>query len=89
MDEVTKVLEKFVVVDVDELLPLELGVGDFRATREEVESPDIGVDAGVLGVVTEDTNTARLAELAVLVVEVLSGGNTMDLGPVLVSSELR
>jgi hypothetical protein len=89
VDEVANVLEKLVVVGINKLFPLELGISGLGATGEEVESPDIGVNTGILGIVTENTDSTGLAELAVLVVEVLSGRNLVDLGPVLFRTNLR
>lgn len=70
-------------------LPLKFGIAGLRASREQVVSPDIGVDAGIPSVVSEDTNTVRLAELAALIVEVLGGGHVLDLGPVFPGADLR
>ncbi|KAI6775512.1 hypothetical protein HG530_002270 [Fusarium avenaceum] len=67
--QVTEVLEKVVVIAVNEFLPLELRVGSFGTSREKVVSPDIGIYASFLGSVTKHANTTGLAELSTLVVE--------------------
>lgn len=87
--KVAKVLEEVVVVGVNELLPLELGVTRLGTSGEEVVSPDIRVDASIPGVVTENTDALGLAELAALVVEVLGRGQVVNLGPVLLCTQLR
>lgn len=70
-------------------LPFELGVAGLWPPRQEVVSPDIGVDAGIASVVAKHTDTLGLAELASLVVEVLGCGQVLDLCPVLPRAELR
>jgi hypothetical protein len=68
--QVTEVLEKVIVIAVNEFLPLELRVGRFGTSREKVVSPDIGINASFLGSVTKHANATGLAELSTLVVEV-------------------
>jgi hypothetical protein len=70
------------------LLPLEFRVACLWPPRQEVVPPDIGIDAGITSIVTEDANTLRFAELAALVVEVLGCGQVLDLCPVLPCAEL-
>lgn len=69
--QVTKVLEKIVVIGVDEFLPLELGVGRLRSSGKEVVSPNVRVHARLLCGVSKDTNTLGFTELATFVVKVL------------------
>ena len=68
---------------------LGLGISSLRSSRQQEETPNIGINSGVLGIVTEHTHSTRFAELSILVVEVLSGGNLVNLCPFFASANLR
>ena len=105
--QVAQVLEKVVVVGIDELpvemsvdmkerrdgsrsnlLPFEFRVAGLGPSRQQVVSPDVGIDAGIAGIVPEHTNTLGLAEFAAFVVEVLGCGQVFDLCPVFPGANL-
>jgi hypothetical protein len=71
-----------------DLLPLEFRVASLRPSRQEVVSPDIGIDAGVTGIVAKHTDTLGFAELTALIVEVLGCRQMLDLCPLLPCAEL-
>lgn len=87
--EIAQVLEKIIVVGINKLLPLELRIACFWSSGKQVVSPDIWLDSSVLGVVAEHTNSFRLAEFAVLVVEIFCCGQLVNHGPLIASSKLR
>ena len=89
VDEVTQVLQQLVVVLVGQVLPVEGGVGLFGAVGEQVEAPDLRGNAGLLGLITEHAGILALAELAVLVVEVLRAGDLTDQRPGVVRAHQR
>jgi len=70
------------------LLPLKLRVTRLGTSGEQVVSPDVGVNASILGVVAKHTDVLGLAELSTLVVEVFCGRKMVDLGPLLSCAEL-
>ena len=89
VDEVAQVLQQLVVILVGQILPVEGGVGLLRAVGEQVEAPDLRGNVGLLGLVTEHTSVLALAELAVLVVEVLRAGDLTDQRPGIVCAHQR
>ena len=69
-------------------LPFEFRIARLWPSRQQVISPDVGVDAGIAGIVPEHTNTLGLAEFAAFVVEVLGCGQVFDLCPVFPGANL-
>lgn len=69
-------------------LPFEFRITALWPPRQEVVSPDVRVNAGIAGVVTEHTDTFGLAEFSALVIEILGCGQVLDLCPVLPRAEL-
>ena len=74
VDKVAQIVEEFAVILGQEVVPREGGVLALRSDVEQVEPPDVGRDARVLGVVTKHSHTAALGELAILVVQVFCSG---------------
>ena len=74
VDEVAEVVEEFAVVLEVEVVPAEGGVLGLGAHVQQVESVDVRGDPCVPGLVSEHPYTATLGELAVLIVQVLCGG---------------
>ena len=90
--EVAEIGKKLVVVSGNKVVPKEAGIGALRAAREQEVSPDLRWDARLHGIISKDTSVARLGELEgctiiiLLIIEVFSGRDVMELGPWLTRS---
>ncbi|KAI5297226.1 hypothetical protein KEM55_004994, partial [Ascosphaera atra] len=86
--KIANLSQQFRVVRINEGAPLKLGVSGLGAVLEQVVSPDVRGNAGFLGIVAKDTDTSRLAEFAVLIVQVLSRAEMSDLRPLIPRANL-
>ena len=89
VDKVTEVLQQLVVVLIGQILPVEGRIRLLRTVGEKVETPDLRGDAGLLSLIAEHTRVLALAELAILVVEVLRAGDLADQSPGIVGAHER
>jgi len=72
-----------------EVIPHKLGIALFRSILDQVVSPHFARDAGVDGIIPEDSNVVGLAELDVLLIELLGRAEGIHEFPVLVGPNER
>lgn len=89
INEIAQIVQQFRIVSCHQIVPAKVRVLSFGSCRGQIETPNVGSNASVLGIIAEHSDASALAELAVFIVQIFGGHQMRNNCVTLVQTEQR